>query len=369
MREQSAVSPVIKHKNRLSGSVRIVPFTGFGNKSMIYVSGLVVAENGISKPSEGASKWSNIKSMIRRYTGNEIENVQVRVAYRSASRVVTTDKYGIYRCSFGHKGSYGDIWQKVVVTLEGSLKFGDVRAEGDIMIADNNPQFSIISDVDDTILISYATQKLMKLRLMLLNNAHTRMPFEGVSAFYSALQAGAWGNGYNPIFYVSNSEWNLYDLLYEFIQFNRIPRGPLLLREMAIRVLRPWKMREVNRNHKIEVIVKLFNMYPDQNFILIGDSGQKDPEIYTEIARLFPGRVPAVYIRDIGIVGNLPRIRILTELIRDEYSTEMVLVRDTEAAARHAIEKGFISPEYFESVVKSKQEDLELKEKPAEKLV
>jgi phosphatidate phosphatase APP1 len=364
MREQ----PLNKHKIRLPGSVKIVPFTGFGNRKLVYVSGLVVAKNGISKPSEGAGKWSNIKSMIRRYTANEIENAQVRIAYKGDSKVVTTDKYGIYRCAFSNKGPDGDIWQNVSVTLESPPKFSHAGAEGEVMIVNNNPQFSIISDIDDTILVSYATQKLMKLRLMLLNNAHTRMPFEGVSAFYNALQAGTGGND-NPIFYVSNSEWNLYDLLYEFIQHNRIPKGPLLLREMAIRVLRPWAMKEVNRHHKVEVIMKLFRMYPDQKFILIGDSGQRDPEIYSEIVKQFPGRVLAIYIRDVGISGNLPVIRVLTELMMNKFSTEMVLVRDTEAAARHAIQNGFISSEYFESVIRGKQADIESKMKPAEKLL
>lgn len=338
-----------------TGSVRIVPFIGFGNKLNVCVTGLVVGENGIAKPSESAGKLSNILSMIRRYTGNELGNVQVRVTYKNQVRVVTTDKYGIYRCTF--KTSQGDKWQKFSVEIDGFRRISKVGAEGDVLVVDNNPQFGIISDIDDTILVSYATQKLMKLRLMLLNNAHTRMPFEGVSAFYNALQAGADGNGYNPIFYVSNSEWNLYDLLYEFILFNRIPKGPLLLREMAIKVFHPWKMKQVNRNHKTEVITRLFTMYPDEKFILIGDSGQRDPEIYSEIAGLFPGRVPVIYIRDLGISGNLPRIKILTEFILDEFRTEMVLVRDTEAAARHAINRGFISPSYFKSVVEDKKRD------------
>lgn len=347
-------NPSDKHRISHSGSVRIVPFTGFGNNETVYVSGLVVAESGVVKPSESASRWSNFVSMIRRYTGYEIENVQVKVTFCDSTQIVTTDKFGIYRCSFTCRGKH-DNWQKVTLELDG--RFSGVSATGEAMIVTGTPQFSIISDIDDTIMVSYATQKLMKLRLMLLNNAHTRMPFEGVSAFYNALQAGVTGTGYNPIFYVSNSEWNLYDLLYEFILFNRIPKGPLLLREMAIRVLRPWKMKEVNRNHKLEVINSLFRMYPDQKFILIGDSGQKDPEIYSEIVRLFPGRVPAIYIRDVGVSGNLPRIKILTELILDEFRTEMVLVRDTEAAARHAINKGFISPSYLNSVVEDKKKD------------
>lgn len=355
------IGKIVKHFPGLIGSPKIVPFIGFAGNDKAYVEGLIVAENGISRPEEGQSKWKNITSMMKRYASNELEDVRVEVTFRGLRQVVKTDKYGIYRCIFDLEPCRLDdgIWQKAAVRLPDF--HGSPEARGDVMSISNNPQFGIISDIDDTILVSYATQKLMKLRLMLLNNAHTRMPFEGVAAFYEALQHGS-GGGYNPIFYVSNSEWNLYDLLYEFIEFNRIPKGPLLLREMAIRVLRPWKLREVNRNHKTEVITRLFNLYPDMKFILIGDSGQRDPEIYTGIVRLFPERVAAIYIRDIGIADKLARVKVLSQLVRQEYSTDLLLVRDTEAAAEHALEKGFIRSEFINSILQEKEKDKQQKE-------
>lgn len=352
----------------MSGSLKIVPFIGFGNAENTYISGEVVEENGISKPIEGRGKWHNIIAMVRRYTGNEIEGIKVEVSYRGMRQLVKTDKYGIFHCHFRHDYSEsGKVWQNFVVTANDGDNSDS--AEGEVMILSEGPQFGIISDIDDTILISYATNKLMKLRLMLLNNAHTRMPFEGVSAFYNALQQGISGNEFNPVFYVSNSEWNLYDLLYEFIDFHRIPKGPLFLRELAIRVLRPWKLREVNRNHKMEVITRLFSVYKDMKFILIGDSGQKDPEIYSEIVTNFPGRVLAIYIRDVGIAEKVSKVKVLSERIRDEFRTEMLLVRDTEAAAMHAIENGYIARDYIDSILKEKQKDLVKKDQPEEKLV
>lgn len=351
-----SVNTLNKHFPGLIGSPKIVPFIGFAGKKTANVAGLIVAENGIAKPDPGQSKWHNIRTMLKRYTSNELEYVRVEVNFKGMKQVVSTDKYGIYRCNFDLSPGQanGGTWHKATVRLP-DYRNSPVTEE-DVMMISNNPQFGIISDIDDTILVSYATQKLMKLRLMLFNNAHTRMPFEGVAAFYEALQYGS-GTSYNPIFYVSNSEWNLYDLLYEFILFNRIPKGPMFLREMAIHMLRPWKIREVNRNHKMEVISMLFQVYPDMNFILIGDSGQRDPEVYTEIVRQFPNRVPAIYIRDIGIEEKLARVKVLSELVRQEFSTEMLLVRDTEAAARHALGKGFITSDHVSSILREKEKD------------
>lgn len=359
----------IKRKLGLLSSPRIIPFISFANNEKASISGLVVEENGISKPVEGQSRWQNIKAMVRRYTGNELENVHVNVTFMNVSQTAITDKYGIFHVEIPVNGnlSVNGIWHKFQVSL---LQHGydSFKAEGELMLIDRNPQYGIISDIDDTILVSHATQKLMKLKLMFFNNAHTRMPFEGVSGFYSALQKGT-GSTYNPIFYVSNSEWNLYDLLHEFIDFHRIPKGPLLLREMAIRVLRPWKLREVNRHHKIEIIQNLLDTYPQISFILIGDSGQRDPVIYSSITKHNPGRIKAIYIRDAGIEENLTEVKNISESLLNDTGTEMVLVKDSEGAARHALEKGFINPDQVRLILNEKLEDLRKKETPVETLL
>jgi len=69
-------------------------------------------------------------------------------------------------------------------------------------------------------------------RLTFLRSPHTRLPFNGVAAFYQALRDGAAQP--RPIFYVSSSPWNLYDFLVDFMALNRIPAGPLLLRDLGL---------------------------------------------------------------------------------------------------------------------------------------
>jgi phosphatidate phosphatase APP1 len=344
-----------EHLKRRLSFARIIPFIGYGTAREVFISGLVVAEKGQSKPVEGQTRWENIKAMIRRYMNNEIEFAEVVVTFMDMTRSITTDKHGIFQCHFkiDPPTRIHGIWHKAYISLAPLSN----RIEAEIMILDDEPEFGVISDIDDTILISYATQKLQKLMLMMLNNARTRMPFEGVSAFYHALQRGQINRGYNPVFYVSNSEWNLYDLLYEFIEFNRIPKGPLLLRQMALYFWRPWKIREFNKNHKKESIKKLFTVYNQMKFILIGDSGQKDPQVYSEIAKEFPGRVLAIYIRDIGIKQNLTKIGFIINRVNQEFKTEMLLVKDSETAAKHAIEKGYISGEYLEYIRLEKEKD------------
>ena len=77
-------------------------------------------------------------------------------------------------------------------------------------------RFGVISDIDDTVLVSHVTSPFKMALVSLFGNAHTRSPFPGVAEFYQALQGGVGGAEQNPIFYVSSSPWNFYDLLHFF---------------------------------------------------------------------------------------------------------------------------------------------------------
>jgi phosphatidate phosphatase APP1 len=110
----------------------------------------------------------------------------------------------------------------------------DVSADGHILVPPAASQFGVISDVDDTILVSGVTNLLRMARLAFLNNARTRLPFAGVAAFYRALQSGPESTLFNPVFYVSSSPWNLYDLLVDFCAVQGIPKGPFMLRDVGV---------------------------------------------------------------------------------------------------------------------------------------
>ena len=139
----------------------------------------------------------------------------------------------------------------------------------------SDAEFGVISDIDDTIIYSNVTRKLRMMVTLALSNAHTRKPFWGVAAFYRALHRGR-----NPFFYVSKSPWNLYVPLLEFLQRQQLPAGPLLL-------ARFWPGYEErsqgqgDRGHSRHLSRRF-------RFILIGDSGEEDPEIYAPSSVVFP---------------------------------------------------------------------------------
>ena len=98
---------------------------------------------------------------------------------------------------------------------------------------------------------------------------------------------------------MSSSPWNLYDLLVDFLDLNGIPAGPLMLRDFGLRY--EPTAGSGHLGHKLKEMRQILQAYPQLQFILIGDSGQEDPEIYREVVKEFPGRILAIYIRDVQL--------------------------------------------------------------------
>jgi phosphatidate phosphatase APP1 len=162
-----------------------------------------------------------------------------------------------------------------------------------------------------------------------------------VAALYRAMHAGLSGSERNPMLYVSRAPWGIYDVLDEFFQMHGIPVGPMLfLREWGI----TWKSPVPRKaeDHKRELIGNMLTLYKDLPFVLIGDSGQHDPEVYRQIVDEHPGRVAAVYIRNVS--RDPSRLREIEELAKavTAAGSSMVLAADSLAMADHAAELGLI---------------------------
>jgi phosphatidate phosphatase APP1 len=213
-----------------------------------------------------------------------------------------------------------------------------------VLVPPAEAQFGVVSDIDDTIVYSNVLSKLHMILSLAFSNARTRKPFKGVGAFYRALHGGV-----NPVFYVSKSPWNLYVPLVEYLEVQGLPLGPLVLRDFGLRM---------RKNHKCEAIEAILRTYPALRFILIGDSGEEDPEIYAELVRRHPQRIRAIYIRSVD--PNPSRINSIQKLIEEVAPTgcQLVLAPDSEFAAAHAAAEGLIPATALAEVRADKRADL-----------
>ncbi|MDQ3799609.1 MAG: DUF2183 domain-containing protein, partial [Acidobacteriota bacterium] len=228
-----------------------------------------------------------------------------------------------------------------------------VRAVARVLVPPPTASFGVISDLDDTVITTNVTNRLKMFLTVALLNEYTRMPFKGVAAFYRALQKGAGGAENNPIFYVSSSPWNLYPFLTEFLKLHDIPLGALFLKDFGNHTIFNSGDHSTHKTSSIEAIL---NAYPHLPFILIGDSGEKDPEIYREIVRKYPTRIRTIYIRSIDTKPErLAAIDKLTAEIA-ETGCQLLLAPDTEFAAVHAAAEKLISTSELPNIREEKRE-------------
>ena len=326
--------------------LQIIAFQGYGTDTHFYARGRALEDESIDL--ENQNTWHLIINTWKRFETDEIKNVGVNIKLPNGKILKgQTDRDGYYKVEANldklaklandegwlpFELSYSDV--NIKRTIQ-----NDNRFPGEILIPSTKAQFGVASDIDDTILHTgvVSTLKWKVIYNSVFKHAKNRTPLEGAADFYHKLHRGASGKNANPIFYVSHSPWNLYRYLELFLKQNKFPKGPILLRSMS-NLLKRKKQDE--KPQKQKEILNLLKTYPDLPFILIGDSGEHDPDIYMEIAEEFPDRILAIYLRSVKHKKRMLRVK---GLIENYKTTEVLLVESSDQAIKHAAEHGFIS--------------------------
>ena len=158
---------------------------------------------------------------------------------------------------------------------------------------DRSARVGIISDIDDTVLVTQAPLLMRAAINLLFRDPRSRRSVPGMAVFYNRLRELLPDA---PFFYLSTSPWNIEASLRHFLESYGFPDGPLLLRDLDPR---PKTFVPTGVKHKLEFAEQLMADFPDMRFILLGDDGQKDPSTYATIARRYPGRVIAIGLRQL----------------------------------------------------------------------
>jgi phosphatidate phosphatase APP1 len=324
----------------------------------VLLLGRVIEHTRIADAQASQSRWRNLLATWQRIDADPLPHATARARIAGHTTEVVADDEGFLRRWIAPALPLaGAGWHTVELELLTAPETPDLRAldaphrPAHVLVPAPAAQFGVVSDMDDTVLQSEITNFLRAAQLMLLENARTRLPFPGVAAFYRALERGV-GTAANPIFYVSSSPWNLYDVITGFLEAQEIPTGSVLLRDwdMGASLLR-------NREYKLTQIREILRTYPALPFILVGDSGQEDPEIYGALVREFPGRILAIYIRN--VTPNPERLEVIRRLAEDVKAagSSLVLADDTLAVARHAAAHRWIAEDALGEIGVEKRAD------------
>lgn len=344
--------------------IRVVGYNGYGTAERVCLKGRVLADDRVDADPDD-HELERLANMFRRYHTDEVAEATVRVALGDYEIEAQTGFDGFFDVELEPNDPDPDkLWHDVefeLVSPKPRVEQSTFRFQSAVQIP-QRAEFGVISDLDDTVLETGATDMLRQARIVLLNGPHSRVPFAGVSAFYQALQIER-GRPVNPIFYVSSSPWNIFDLFEEFLDVHDIPRGTFLLKDYGFD--RDKFIKSGHEDYKKKRIQGVLDTYPDLPFVLIGDSGQKDPEIYRSVVEDNPGRIQAIYVRDVSPTEERVRDVQVQEIAHNVQSNgvDMLPVDDTFEAARHARQLGLIGASDLDVIRQACEEEKEVPEK------
>ncbi|MCK8491126.1 DUF2183 domain-containing protein [Spirosoma sp. RP8] len=328
---------------RLTDQPVVNVYRGFGNAQKVTIHGHALRRSAQPRKNYRNSAVVNLLAVLRLFLVRPYPQATIRVRLGDHTTEIRTDPDGYFRIELPLEQALPPGWHSVKAQMVSQTISPETilaEGEGKILIPHQTP-FLCISDIDDTFLISHSATIGKRLLVLLTQNAHSRDPFEGVVAHYQLLAEAASGpDATNPFFYVSSSEWNLYDYILEFSRKNGLPEGIYLLSQLKqlSQLLQTGKTKHLT---KFDRIVRIIETYPDRKFILLGDDSQQDPPIYESIVRHFPQQILCVYIRRIH-----PKKQDATNELMKKIEANGVAYcyfANSAEAHRHSVEMGLVA--------------------------
>ena len=355
----------LKKRFGWEGVPSIQPYVGYANDDFVWMHGRVLTNPPTKSPAEDDSWWDNLLETYRRLESDEVPGVDIEIEFDGKKHLVTTDEEGYFHLQTNKvsqvRGQFP--WSSIAMRIVNNelVSANDSLTTSKVLTPPSTARVGLISDMDDTILHTGATQLLTVARLTFLHNARTRRPLAGVAALYRAFQEGV-VTGHpqnNPVFYVSSSPWNLHDLLEDFLEYTGIPMGPILLRDLGFD---ENKFLAEGHSHKLTKARTVMSAYPQMPFVLFGDSGQEDAHLYAEAAKSHPQQVKAIFIRDVDPEESSAHDQTVAESIEITKSVgvPMHLIKDSNAAAEILNEMGFVSNDWLTKIDAAVSRDLKV---------
>ncbi len=267
-----------------------IPYQGYGTTEWVRVLGRVLLT---SKPLPGArtdraklSRAQNVRGW-RSFTSVPLQYVDVEIEIGDTVTHVRADRGGL-------------VDTVIAVHLPPGANTAVLRAEGTepvearIQIISAEEKFGIVSDIDDTVMVTALPRPFLALWNTFVLNERARTPTPGMAVLLDRL---AKQHPDAPIIYLSTGPWNAAPTLARFLARNMYPTGALLLTDWGLTQDRWFRSGQQHKNTNLD---RLATEFPETRWLLIGDSGQHDEEIYSRFASAHPNNVAAIAIRQLS---------------------------------------------------------------------
>ncbi|WP_345064448.1 App1 family protein [Leifsonia kafniensis] len=274
----------------------VIPYTGYGSTDWARILCRVL----LTKPPKPKRKEST-RSFLRRraerrdaglrgwrsFTSVPVHDALVTIEIDGTVHEVQADRGGVVDAVVPATLSPG--WHTALLRT-----FGSDPVESPVFIVAPSVTTGIISDVDDTVMVTTLPRPLLAAWNTFVLDEHARVPTPGMAVLLDRLAVATPGT---PVIYLSTGAWNVAPTLTRFLSRNLYPAGALLLTDWGPTHDRWFRS---GREHKRDNLRRLAIEFPQMRWILIGDDGQHDEAIYSEFQREFPASVAAVAIRQLS---------------------------------------------------------------------
>lgn len=317
--------------------LKLKVYRGFASNSRLYISGHVFKKYDPSSFNLEQNWLRYAYSMWRTFSIKTMSSIPLTLHFQSIECTVRTNEKGFFNFQIDHDLKLSAGWHEFSVTL--THDGIELLVKGELLKAADG--YGIISDIDDTFLISHSTNTLKKIYILLTRNINKRKFFKGVVQHYRQL-ARVDQPGTQPalFFCVSSSEWNLYNFIEKFTLLHQFPKAVFFLKTIKNGVFDLLSSGSGLHDKKYDDIKYLFRFYPERKFILMGDDTQQDPFIYYALAKEFTDQIIAIYIRQ---VSKQPKLDVQDLLLKLDHSEIVIFYfNDSDVAIAHSVEHGLV---------------------------
>ena len=207
-------------------------YHGYGHTHDLVVYGHVFCFKNKTEQNFSTNIFVNIIYLVKLFLVKPAPFAKVRLKFYNQTIDRKTEYDGFFKFEWKAELEVAGGWHEVRVEAIGDDNEVIIYGDGKIYVP-HKTQFAVISDIDDTVMISHSAKIYKRLRQLFIKNPRTRKTFPSAQNHYQLLaNAQTTIDQPNPFFYVSSSEWNLYDYLVETFRFNELPEGTFLLNQL-----------------------------------------------------------------------------------------------------------------------------------------
>jgi phosphatidate phosphatase APP1 len=257
----------------------------------VIVRGRVLAGHRPMLGEAGAHAFERLRNSWNLLETDELPGIEVAVSLLgedpAAAHRAHTDHEGFFAVRV--RGPMATGAHRVQAVVESTVYEGP-PSESLALVYPPGPGLAVLSDIDDTVLATDVRDRLALVRRVLLSTPEDLTTFPGAPELYRRFAAAG-----IPLVFISGSPWNLEPRLRAFFALRGFPVAPLLLKDLGVG--RGADSLLDQESYKLRRIFMAMLELPERRFVLIGDSGERDPEIYRRVQEEYPERVAAIYIR------------------------------------------------------------------------